>query len=84
MSSDINLRWKRLDDTTFVQRDLYSAFLLMNCTDTETISTEQCFDTFDDFKKKHDDCMIHLEIQKIMQNKKFPACMGVGTYILSA
>ena len=74
---------KRLDDTTLVQRDLYSAFLLMNCTDTETISMEQCFDTFDDFKKKHDDCMTHLEMQKVMQNKKFPACMGVGTYILS-
>ena len=84
MSSDINLRWKRLDDTTLVQRDLYSAFLLMNCTDTETISMEQCFDAFDDFKKKHDDCMTHLEMQKVMQNKKFPACMGVGTYILSA
>ena len=84
MLSDLKLRWKRLDDTTLVQRDLYSAFLLMNCTDTETISMEQCFDTFDDFKKKHDDCMTRLEMQKIMQNKKFPACMGVGTYILSA
>ena len=82
MSSDLKLRWKRLDDTTLVQRDLYSAFLLMNCTDAETISMEQCFDTFDDFKKKHDNCMTHLEMQKVMQNKKFPACMGVGTNIL--
>lgn len=83
MSSDLKLRWKHLDDTTLVQRDLYSAFLLMNCTDAETISMEQCFDTFDDFKKKYDDCMTHLEMQKVIQNKKFPACMGVGTYILS-
>ena len=83
MSPDLKLRWKRLDDTTLVQRDLYSAFLLMNCIDAETISMEQCFDTFDDFKKKHDNCMTHLEMQKVMQNKKFPACMGIGTYVLS-
>ena len=83
MSSDLKLRWKRLDDKNLVQRDLYSAFLLMNCTDTQTISMEQCLDTFEDFKKKHDYCMTRLEMQEVIQNKKHPACMGVGQKLAS-
>ena len=78
MPSDLKLRWKRLTDTIVVQH-LYSAFLLMNCSDAETIDIEECFDTFEQFKKQHDDVMLDLEIQKVTLNKTFPACMGVGT-----
>lgn len=71
----LNERWKEIAPDIFVQRDLYSAFLLMNCDTTETIDTESCFDNFDSFKKEHDTCIRELMMQK--QYKKLPSCMGL-------
>lgn len=71
----LNERWKEIAPDIFVQRDLYSAFLLMNCDTTETIDIESCFDSFDTFKKEHDACIRKLMMQK--QYKKLPSCMGL-------
>ena len=46
----INGRW--------IQRDLYSAFLLMNSADTlDHADRERCFETFDTFLRAHDACI---------------------------
>lgn len=56
-----------------IQRDLYSAFLLMNCKDNlEEIDRELCDQTFERFKSLHD-----VEIQKLKMRKKTPVSMGV-------
>ena len=74
--AELSERWKELDDTNIVQRDLYSAFLLMNCSDTVTIDINSCFDTFSDFKKKHNDLINTLRENK-KAGKKYPSCMGI-------
>ena len=56
------------------QRDLYSAFLLMNVKDNlEEINRDLCFDTFDNFKELHDK-----EIDKLLNSKdKKISSMGI-------
>lgn len=73
---DLSTRWKQLNDDNKVQRDLYSAFILMNCDTQTTVDFNKCFGTYDDFKIKHD-----ILINELKENKKagtkYPACMGI-------
>lgn len=64
---------KRWDDVSGCQRDLYSAFLLMNMKDTETIDKEKCNETFKNFKELHDNKINELRYKDI----KTPCSMGV-------
>ena len=45
----------RWNENIQIQRDMYSAFLIMNVTnDLETIDRDLCFKTYDNFKQLHD------------------------------
>ena len=72
----LSQRWKTLTSGIQVQRDLYSAFLLMNCCSTTEIDVQQCLDTFDNFKDQHDQCIETLRKHK-KAGKCYPACMGI-------
>jgi len=49
---ELSIRW---NENIEVQRDLYSAFLIMNVSsDLEAINRQLCFETYDDFKLLHD------------------------------
>lgn len=76
MSSDLNKRWKELVPDLCVQRDLYSAFLLFNVKDEETIDDELCVQTFDNFYDSHNRLISELKQQK-KEGKHFPSCMGI-------
>lgn len=61
----------------YVQRDLYSAFLLRNSNDTGTAADRQkCIDTFPMFLITHDACMDAL----LAENKKCPSSFGLRSY----
>ena len=64
MSSDLNKRWKKLIPNLCVQRDLYSAFLLFNAKDEETIDDKLCMQTFDNFYDSHNRLIDELKQQK--------------------
>ncbi len=66
-------RWNEFKDLK-IQRDLYSAFLIMNVgSNLKEIDREQCFKTFDNFKKLHDK-----EIDRIKNNEsKSISSMGI-------
>lgn len=64
-------RWNDFDGIK-VQRDLYSAFLIMNVNDNlESINREKCFNRFDSFKIMHDK-----EIDRL-KNSKNLSSIGV-------
>lgn len=53
-----------------IQRDMYSAFLIMNVNDDlESIKRELCFKTYDNFKKMHDKEVKRLKELKAQGNK---------------
>lgn len=57
-----------------IQRDLYSAFLIMNVKDNlKEIDRKRCFDTFDRFKKLHD-----LEIERLKLDEKVLVSISMG------
>ena len=59
-------RWAKLGNGEKVQRDLYSAFLLMNsAADMEKTDQKLCKKTYIRFKELHDD-----EINRIMRDGK--------------
>ena len=61
----------------YVQRDLYSAFLLRNSNDTGTAADRQkCIDTFPTFLITHDACMDAL----LAENKRYPSSFGLWSY----
>lgn len=62
-------RWNDLGDYK-IQRDLYSAFLIMNVYD-DKIDRDSCFEKFDNFKVLHD-----IEIERL-KNTKTIASMGL-------
>ncbi|MEH6992488.1 transposase [Neobacillus drentensis] len=63
---ELKERWHRFDDDTKVQRDLYSAFLLMNSDLLGSKSDRAtCLNTFEQFLKFHEE-----EIKKIENNKE--------------
>jgi hypothetical protein len=70
---DLKERWHKFDDGTRVQRDLYSAFLLMN---SNVLGLESdrtsCFNTFDQFFKFHEK-----EIEKIVKENKVILNSGI-------
>jgi hypothetical protein len=59
---ELNERWHRFDDDTKVQRDLYSAFLLMN-SDLLGLKANRaiCLNTFDQFLKFHKEEIMKIE-----------------------
>lgn len=73
----LNRRWKRLSNGDWVQRDLYSAFLL-SCLTTDSLAIDQskCKARYDAFKRMHNDIVAKLRLQKA-GDKKFPQCMGI-------
>lgn len=61
----------------YIQRDLYSAFLLMNSNATGTATDRQKYiDTFPMFLITHDACMDTL----LAENKKYPSSFGLWSY----
>ena len=56
-----------------IQRDLYSAFLIMNVKDSlKEVDREKCFIEFDNFKILHD-----TEINRLRNSKRNIASMGI-------
>lgn len=53
-------RWKDIGGHA-VQRDLYSAFLLMNAKDPEHPDREMCLNAFPGFLKNHDACILRIK-----------------------
>lgn len=75
MSSDLNKRWKHLDEGEDVQRDLYSAFLLQHVSDSLDSYDQQTLDNdYSNFKTRHDELINSLRCQS---GRKFPSCMGI-------
>lgn len=66
---------------THIQRDLYSAFLLMNsCPDLDRTDRQLCLETFDNFVRLHDRCMQSLT-DEYLRGRKFPSCMGIRDFV---
>ena len=69
------MRWIKLGNGDKIQRDLYSAFLLMNSTaDMKKADRERCEKTYGKFKLLHD-----IEINRIQNDgKKHVASFGIA------
>ena len=69
----LNDRWNDFGEYK-IQRDLYSAFLLMNVKDNlHEIDRDLCFETFNGFKKLHD-----IEIDRLKNcGNKLLSSMGI-------
>ena len=64
-------RWNNFDGVK-IQRDMYSAFLIMNINnDLETINTEKCNQRFNNFKRLHD-----IEVARLT-GKHNLSCVGI-------
>lgn len=58
----LSQRWHEFSDGSSVQRDLYSAFLLMcSKADLSAPDRDLCIRLFDDFVKHHDACLARIE-----------------------
>ena len=69
--------WGSFIGDHYIQRDLYSAFLLMNSNATGTATDRQKYiDTFPMFLITHDACMDTL----LAENKKYPSSFGLWSY----
>ena len=54
----LSQRWHKFEDGTKVQRDIYSAFLLLcHNDDFKTINQDICISKYETFKKAHDKCV---------------------------
>ena len=75
IKKDLSERWNNFGDYK-IQRDLYSAFLIMNIKDNlREINRDLCIETFDNFRKLHDK-----EIERIENsnnNNKSISSMGI-------
>lgn len=73
IKKSLNDRWNKFECGD-IQRDLYSAFLIMNVDDDlKTVNRESCFETFNNFKKLHD-----IEIDRIKNcESKLISSMGL-------
>lgn len=57
-----------------IQRDLYSAFLIMNSNDTnDRTDRQKCLAAYEQFSLMHDKCIRDL----VNRNKKYPLSMGI-------
>ena len=66
-------RWHRIDEKTKIQRDIYSAFLLMNANKSgKKTNQNSCEETFPTFQKLHDQ-----EIAYILKQKKMILNSGI-------
>lgn len=71
-------RWHIFENGLTVQRDLYSAFLISNVSDSlDVIDKELCDMNFDIFIKMHDDKIKELLDEKNSTNRKFLTSMGI-------
>ena len=68
--SALSDRWKMIGGQK-VQRDLYSAFLLMNAKDPETPNREHCDKTFNQFLRQHDACIKTIESSNVHKPSSF-------------
>lgn len=60
----LSQRWHSFDDSTKVQRDIYSAFLLLcHNDDFKTINQDICTSKFETFKKAHDKCVSDIKMR---------------------
>ena len=67
----------RWNNDISIQRDMYSAFLIMNVnSDLESINRDKCFETYDNFKKLHDKEIQRLKMLKANGNKLISS-MGI-------
>jgi hypothetical protein len=73
VKKSISQRWHVVDEKIRIQRDLYSAFLLMNSNKSGTKANRtRCNETFPLFKQLHDQ-----EIQQILEQKKMILNSGI-------
>ena len=64
-----------------IQRDLYSAFLLMNSsTDLSRTDRNRCMETFENFAVLHDRYMESL-VRQYRTGTRFPSCMGIMDFV---
>ena len=72
----LSQRWTYVTNNIDIQRDLYSAFLLMNSNDDlQSTNRDKCIATFDSFKNKHD-----ILIQQLSTSTyKLPSSFGITT-----
>ena len=74
----LSQRWNSFEykgNTIKVQRDLYSAFLIMNISeDLATFDLEKCNERFDKFLEQHDEEIQRLKLDTTYQS---PSCMGI-------
>ena len=78
IKSKLSDRYKIIDGHK-IQRDLYSAFLIMNSNDTnDNTDRLRCLETFEYFRRMHDDCVREL----INSNYKYPSSMGLKYFAI--
>lgn len=59
----LSQRWHKFEDGTKVQRDIYSAFLLLcHNDDFKTINQDICVSKYETFKKAHDKCISDIKV----------------------
>ena len=72
VKKELGERWNDFGEFK-IQRDLYSAFLIMNVKDSlKEVDREKCFIGFDNFKILHDE-----EITRLRNSKRNIASMGI-------
>ena len=70
----LSKRWNYFPDEIKIQRDLYSAFLLMNSNkDMTHTDRDKCIKTFNRFKEQHDELINRLE----QSDTKLPSSFGI-------
>ena len=71
-------RWHLFIDGTSVQRDLYSAFLISNVSESlDCIDREMCVDKFETFFELHNKKISELREIKLTTARKFLTSMGI-------
>lgn len=64
IKKELNERWNIINNEK-VQRDLYSAFLIMNSTSESLVDRDLCIETYPKFKILHDEYLAHLKDKNI-------------------
>lgn len=75
---DLSDRWHLFSDGKKVQRDLYSAFLISNVSESlDYIDRDVCITKFDTFFELHNKKILELQNIKDNQKYKFLSCIGI-------